>query len=304
MNRASTDPNRLDTEVLGIRLDAAEGGKRIALLFNYSVHPVWGRPGDAVFSPDLSGALEADVALSDGAVTVFVNGAEGDVKPRVRPEPGVAADPIAPFVAAVAPRLRAAATQDRLRVVASTARRDFGSPRFVHALWGARAPLLRASEGPFGATAGDAVAAALLLPVNALWWSAFCDDARLVATFDGGFGAVASLDAWLDHSRFPVSAITLETPTGTAVLLGLPGEATTALGERIKAEGRLRRAEPVYLLGLANDHMAYVATPEECDASTYEGRMTLFGRDASEHLVETVAAALDAVGLGGPTAPR
>lgn len=300
-NRSAGDPDRLDTEVLGVRLDAADGGRRIALLLNYAVHPVWGRPADTTFSPDLSGALEASPALADGAVTIFVNGAEGDVKPRVRPDPAQTADPLAAFEAAVAPRLRAAAEQDRLRVVAATVQRDFGSPHAVHALLGQRAPLLRASTGPFGATAGDAIAAALLLPVNALWWSAFCDDARLVATFDGGFGVVASLDPWLDHPRFPVSAIALETPTGTAVLLALPGEATTALGEQVKAEGRLRRAEPVYVLGLANDHLAYVATPEECDVGTYEGRMTLFGRETSQRLVESVAAALDAVGLRGPS---
>jgi hypothetical protein len=113
-----------------------------------------------------------------------------------------------------------------------------------------------------------------------------------------------SLGPYLGHTTFPAGAVRLETPSGTALLAWTPGEPTTAVGERIKAEGRLRGARPVYVLGLANDHLAYVGTADECDAGTYEGRMTLFGPGTADLLLESLGAAFDAVGLAAPDLPK
>src|SRR4029450_10142836 len=50
-NRAQDEtPDRVDREVLGIRLDAVPDGRRIALLLDYGVHPTHYRRSDSRFS--------------------------------------------------------------------------------------------------------------------------------------------------------------------------------------------------------------------------------------------------------------
>ena len=44
------------------------------------------------------------------------------------------------------------------------------------------------------------------------------------------------------------------------------------------------------VIGFANDYCAYWATPEEYLEQRYEGASTVFGREASTHLVKHLAA--------------
>jgi neutral ceramidase len=299
-NRAGPDPDRIDAEVLGLRLDAADGSRRIALLLNYGVHPTWARARELEFRRDLAGALEDAPALADGATTLFVNGAVGDVKPRVRAPWRDNPTALDPFLAAVAGDLGTRAIDDRLRVVAATVRRDFGSAHAAQRFVGSRGTLLDAARAPAGEGPFDALAAGALLPFNALLWSLACEDLRLVATPRGAFGAVVALDPWLPGTTFSAGAVRLETRSGAAALVWVPGEPTTAVGERIKALGLRRGAAPTYVLGLANDYLGYVATSSECDAGTFEGRATLFGRATADLLVEAAEAALDGAEFRAP----
>ncbi len=290
-------PDRADTEVLGIRLDAADGDRRIALLLNYAVHPVWGRPEDFTFSKDLAGALERRAEIADGAGVLFVNGAEGDIRPKPkapRPDRG---DTLKPFVDAVAPGLRPRATQDRLRVVAASVRRDLGSAWYPHVILGSRRTLIGPAESPWSSGLSDAAASALLVPGNVLLWSAGLSDVRLAGTFRGGFGAVAALDPYLDHGTFAFGAVRLETPEGSAAICWTPAELLTSVGEQVKASARARGASPAYVFGLVNDYVAYAGTTEEYANGGYEGRSTLFGPLTSVRIREALDAALDAVGF-------
>src|SRR5204862_4509679 len=105
-NRAQdATPDRIDPEVLGIRLDARRGSKRIALLLAYGVHPTRFKPKEVRFSQDVTGAIERSAAIADGATVVFVNGAVGDVKPRsdrVFPDPATGLLVLPEFEKAVA----------------------------------------------------------------------------------------------------------------------------------------------------------------------------------------------------------
>ena len=56
------------------------------------------------------------------------------------------------------------------------------------------------------------------------------------------------------------------------------------------------------MLGLCNDHFAYVADASEHDQATYESRSTLFGRDTAENVQDAVDAALEAAGFMPPPA--
>jgi hypothetical protein len=288
--------DRVDDEVLGIRVDAREGEGRIALLLNYAVHPTWLRHRSRVFSKDVAGALEASEAIADGATVLFVNGAEGDVAPRVGPttEGG---RPLAAFEAAVASDLSPRATADRLRVVASTVRRDLGSARaFVCA--GGRARFRPAAESPLGDGVAGAAAGLLALPANVVAWSAGFDPVRAGFTFDGSAGVVAALDPYLDDgTAFSFGAVRLETPEARGAIVWAPVEATHTVGFAAKAKARLRGAAPVLLFGLTNGAMGYCASPEEYDEGGYEALCTLFGRGTSDLLLECADAALEAAGF-------
>jgi hypothetical protein len=298
-NRAQdATPDRVDPEVLGIRLDAADGSRRIALVLNYAVHPTRWKPKHDRFSADVAGALERDPAIADGAGVLFVNGAEGDVRPR-----GTALDPsgdeglAAPaFATAVAEGLRPRATEDLLRVVAATARRDLGSPRHLVPLLGGHGGLRDAAEAPFGSGLAAFVGNALCLPVNALAWSAGATDVRLAASVDGSLGVLVGLSRYVETTRWPFGALRLETPSSVAAVVGVPGEATTAVGERLKEAARRAGASTAFVFGLANDHFAYCGTADECAQGTYEGRMTLYGAREADLVVEACEAALDATG--------
>jgi hypothetical protein len=287
--------DRVDREVLGLRVDALGGGPRIALLLCYGVHPTWGRPSDTAFSGDLARALEDSAALADGATTLFVNGAGGDVKPRFsRPER------LAAFEAAVAAPLARPATEAALRVAATSVGRDLGTPRFLLDLAGPRERFAPTGDGVFAGGVPGALSGALCLPVNAFLWSVFGPDGRVAATFDGSFGVVCSLDSWMGTTTFRFGAVRLETPGGTALLAWVPGEPVTSVGERIKAAGRLAGADPVFVLGLTNGYLGYAAGPEEYAAGGYEARCTLFGPETAPRIEEAVLEAAAGVGLRVP----
>lgn len=302
-NRAGPERDRVDSEVLGIRLDAADQSRRIALILNYAVHPTWNGAKDDAFSGDVARALEESAEIGSNAPVLFLNGAEGDVGPRIAPEgPGreAAQRALASFAGAVGKHLAPLATRERLRIAAASVERDFGSPRWVAPFAGSPETSIAAADHPFGPGFPGALAGILALPVNAVVWSAGATDARIVGSFSGGAGLAVNVDRWLSHTDFRVSAVRLETPEGTAAIVCVPGETTTAVGERLKAAGRLRGADPVFVFGLTGDHMAYVASPEECAAGGYEARSTLFGPQTATRLEEAVDAALGAVGLAAP----
>ena len=305
-NRAqASDRDRVDREVQGIRLDAADGRRRIALLLAYAVHPTSERRQATRLSGDLVTRLESSAAIGAGAPVLFVNGAEGDVGPRVevtRPGDPPSLD-VAAFEAAVAGPLSARATDERLRLAASAVRRDLGTPRYLVPFDAVnpRSNVEDAAVRPFSSGFWNGVGNAFCLPVNALIWSAACPDVRLFATPRGAVGVVAGLADCVDTRVWPFFVVRLETEHGATALLGIPGEVTTAVGERLKESARFRGASRAIVLGLCDDHFAYVADADEHAQGTYEARSTLFGSDTAEHVFEALDAALDAAGFKPPS---
>lgn len=66
---------------------------------------------------------------------------------------------------------------------------------------------------------------------------------------------------------------------GDIVLATLPGEFTFVMGRRIKKSIQkiLPESKHVILIGLANEYVSYIATPEEYKLQHYEGASTLYG---------------------------
>jgi hypothetical protein len=87
-------------------------------------------------------------------------------------------------------------------------------------------------------------------------------------------------------------------------IVAVPFEVTTLAGSRLRS--RLlpsQRSRAVLLVGLANEYLSYLATPEEYLAQEYEGASTVFGRSQAtvvEHLVSIVANRLQSCAAPDP----
>lgn len=99
-----------------------------------------------------------------------------------------------------------------------------------------------------------------------------------------------------DHA--PVGIYTLGAATPNVVIVTLPGEFTTQMGERVRqavwsaipaSEPKPAKPAHVLLIGLANEYVGYFTTPEEYDAQHYEGAMTLYGPASGPYLQHVLA---------------
>lgn len=91
---------------------------------------------------------------------------------------------------------------------------------------------------------------------------------------------------------------------GSLGVASVPGEMTVQMGRRLRKrildspfnQGKLTSA---IVVGLANDYMAYITTPEEYDVQAYEGTFTLWGRNQGQLFTTRYGRLTDAL-LGGP----
>jgi neutral ceramidase len=99
-------------------------------------------------------------------------------------------------------------------------------------------------------------------------------------------------------TRLPLQAIRIN----DLLLIALPGEFTTEMGNRIMASAQQtarashQKVQETAIIGLANEYSSYFTTPEEYDVQDYEGSSTLFGPRSGPfiekkvgHLVEQMA---------------
>jgi len=101
---------------------------------------------------------------------------------------------------------------------------------------------------------------------------------------------------------------------GPLALATLPGEFTTVMGKRIRQAVRdrakfhrplgLKKPERVILIGLANEYISYVATPEEYEAQYYEGASTLYGPATGPYFIHRLSGLAEHLGEGKPLAER
>jgi hypothetical protein len=104
-------------------------------------------------------------------------------------------------------------------------------------------------------------------------------------------GLTLPVDQWM-QKVLPFAALRL----GDVVLATVPGEPTTTVGQQIKAAGKARGFRRTYVVGLANDHMSYVTTPDEyAEIDQYEAQSTLYGPTTGTIVVSSATKAIDAV---------
>ena len=77
---ASVGP--IDPEIGILRLDRADNGKPLALIYNFACHPIQGVPGGGN-TADMTGFASQVIEdnLGDGAIALFIQGCGGDINP-------------------------------------------------------------------------------------------------------------------------------------------------------------------------------------------------------------------------------
>ncbi len=79
---------------------------------------------------------------------------------------------------------------------------------------------------------------------------------------------------------------------GPLSLVALPGEFTTAMGQRIESRVSAARDDvgPAIGIGLAGEYLSYFTTPQEYDLQHYEGASMMYGRLAGEAMAQAAEA--------------
>lgn len=224
-------------------------GRPVALALNLAIHGICLDADNLEYSADLMGFCEREIEaqLGYGAVALFLNGAEGDVSPNHYGLAGAEAvgKAIAGHALALG-RTAAAALQDDVPL--AVAYEDFRFPN---------PPALR-----FDKLQG-ALGQLNLGVLQTIFGTA-------VLTFD---------ESWFNRD-IPAQAMRI----GDVCLIAVPGEALTHVGLDLKARARaLGFAHPL-VVGLANDHLGYIASDVEYDKGGYEAAMTFFGRDQAAQM--------------------
>jgi hypothetical protein len=90
---------------------------------------------------------------------------------------------------------------------------------------------------------------------------------------------------------------------GDRLMLGAPGEPSVEMARRFRRSVRPRMPEGVrdpFVVGLSNDYMGYLTTPEEYEMQHYEGGHTVFGTWTSILAQATFARLSEAMAAGKP----
>jgi hypothetical protein len=104
----------------------------------------------------------------------------------------------------------------------------------------------------------------------------------------------AALRVPLDGA-FPTSTTLTAVALGDVAWVALPGEPVTALGLRIKREGRVLFRQ-VGVAGVSNDYIGYLVTPADWGRSGYVTCASLYAADTGERVVERAVALLRELG--------
>lgn len=290
--------DEVDDEVVLLRVDGVAPvatSAPLATVVLYAVHCTMLDTDNHEFSADLGGSIERALEARLGGTALFVNGAQGDVAPRrPRPDPG---EPFArsealgaAFADLVAPVVSAARTSasDRLTVRAAQGGVDLGRPFTV--LGPGRERLLDSAFGP-----ASWALEPLALPFDLVLWTLGLTNVRVALGWQLALGLVVDLGPYVDRTTTRVGAVRLATGREELVLLTLPGEGTHDVGLRAKAAARARGATSAAVVGLALDHVGYIASEAEYRRGGYEATLTIFGAGEAEAFHEAHERLLDAV---------
>jgi neutral ceramidase len=265
-----------DTTLRVLRVERADGTPLAAWL-NFPVHLTTSTPAVDVWDADLAApATERvrDAVGGPGFVALYSNGASGDLMPRFDSfNPTSTMDLHGRRIAREANRAWAEAGRDLSRTMPVDVRWtracycgqevEPGHRVSSEPVWGL--PFLGGSEDGASifheplATEGRRRPASAADPVHGR---------KIVVT------PTRPVSVHETNPEFQVIRL------GDRLLLGAPGEPSVEMGRRFRRAVRPRVPDGVrdtFVVGLSNDYMGYLTTPEEYEMQHYEGGHTVFG---------------------------
>lgn len=249
------DPDDIDPELVAIRVDRPDGTP-VATVWNFAIHGTMFGTSNHLYSADVMGSAALKLEASGAAgVPLFLNGAEGDIKPTGD------WDGTGRILADAVLAARAAAQPEAQGVVLSRYERvDLGQP---HIDW-----------SPARGGGGVIPAQGWMQALSAL-----------------GFHVKVDIPpGWVEREfRFQVVRV------GEGVIASLPGEPIHTLGLELKQDGRALGFRYVLPAGLSNGHGAYFTTPTEFGYGGYEGLASFFGPDNGPKLLAAPRRLMQAV---------
>lgn len=288
----------LDNQLGVIRIDKKEDRKPLATVWNFSIHGTSFDKENMKLSTDIMGWTSKYVEQELGGVVLFANGAEGNIMPVHRDdEINKGAGIIAKAIVDTYKNIKTS-TEVEVKNF-STDPVGFGEGRVVWSKHGKDKGEINV-EDIIEQPSNDS--SRVSPPPRRQWtgWSAFDNFLNNMA---GGFyiwfiekekEVKAALDVfelphgWIED-EFRFQAIRLSVTDATkqskhTLIVSVPGEATSELGLKIKAEGKQRGYDSTFVFGLANGHMSYIVTEEEWNKGGYEVFATFFDQAASRVL--------------------
>lgn len=254
----------IDPEMLVLRVDRASDGVPVATLWNFAIHGTCLGTTSHVFSADIMGGANGDLATMGVGVPLFVNSGEGDIAPSFSDDAGVKAGGrlLADAVGATRAQI---VTQGSLEVANTYEMLDLGQP-FVDLT-------VQRTGSMFGPG------------ISQQGWF------QVLATIGGQTGIDVKIPpTWIEH-QFRWQAIRI----GRFGFASIPGEAIHTIALDVKAFGASLGFEHTFVCGLANGHMSYVVTEPEYWVGGYEGFSTLFGPHTAQVLEDAVSRQLTKV---------
>ena len=251
------DPDDIDPELVAVRIDRPDG-TAVATVWNFAIHGTHFGTDDHLFSADIMGSASIKAEAMGAGVAMFVNGAEGDI----RPTGGY--DATGQLIADAIMAARAAAVTEPQGVVKSVHEVvDLGQP---HIDW-----------SPTRNGLSSAIA-------NAGWVQA------LSALGVGLHLRVNLPSGWVER-EFRFQGVRI----GRGVFASLPGEPIHTLGLELKRDGRAMGYDLVIPAALANGHGAYFTTATEFQYGGYEGLASFFGPNNGQLLLDPARRVMQAL---------
>ncbi|HEX5417457.1 MAG TPA: neutral/alkaline non-lysosomal ceramidase N-terminal domain-containing protein [Chloroflexota bacterium] len=247
LKRAGQDDTRIDPEVLVARV-STPAGEPIGTILHYTCHPVAAGPENRLASADWCGVVRQQLEEAGSGPVVVVNGAGGDINPRMERRGFAAVGDAGQAIAEVATRLwQDARPVDAVDVAADHALVPLtmlppAGPDAVSDFWEAWQTAQR--EHPVGSVP---YRSAMVI---------YRDHARRLTRLHWGSELVPQYHGETQALR-----------VGPLAIVSLPGEFFSAYGMRIKASSP---APATLIAGWANDNLGYFPTAEAFPIGGYE----------------------------------
>ncbi|RLF04021.1 MAG: hypothetical protein DRJ60_07715, partial [Thermoprotei archaeon] len=268
----------VDKQLISMRFDD-NTGKMISAIINFACHPTVLDASNLLISADYPGyALSLIEKVKSGSVTLFLNGAAGDVSTRyVRCESSFReAERIGNIVGSYA--LISLETSNKIDVSEIEMDRKYVD--------------VRVRRFPLDEEINQMISRAEAM-YNALIKSkASSADLRRAAVV---YETLKNIKKYIDRLR-PLEGKTIKIEVQVlafgdkVAIVGIPGEMFTEMGMKIKENSPF---EITIISGYTNGYIGYIPTPEAYESLSYESTVTIIEKDSCRKIYETAVNLLE-----------